>query len=151
MDRKLFKSILLIITYAVVLVMALARLDVVSGGLWRLLGLFKPLFIGFGIAFVLNRPCHFFCRLYGRGLGRTRASGWARPLAVVTSYLVLVIVISAIFSFVVPKLAQSIQIFVGSLSGYLNNLQTWTNELLAYLKLVKLLYNYCMQINLSKE
>lgn len=53
----------------------------------------------------------------------------------VTSYLVLVIVISAIFSFVVPKLAQSIQIFVGSLSGYLNNLQTWTNELLAYLKL----------------
>lgn len=59
MDRKLFKSILLIITYAVVLVMALARLDVVSGGLWRLLGLFKPLFIGFGIAFVLNRPCHF--------------------------------------------------------------------------------------------
>ncbi|MBS1385331.1 AI-2E family transporter [Flavonifractor sp. DFI.6.63] len=135
MDRKLFKSILLIITYAVVLVMALARLDVVSGGLWRLLGLFKPLFIGFGIAFVLNRPCHFFCRLYGRGLGRTRASGWARPLAVVTSYLVLVIVISAIFSFVVPKLAQSIQIFVGSLSGYLNNLQTWTNELLAYLKL----------------
>lgn len=63
MDRKLFKSILLIITYAVVLVMALARLDVVSGGLWRLLGLFKPLFIGFGIAFVLNRPCHFFCRL----------------------------------------------------------------------------------------
>ena len=32
MDRKLFKSILLIITYAVVLVMALARLDVVSGG-----------------------------------------------------------------------------------------------------------------------
>ena len=36
MDRKLFKSILLIITYAVVLVMALARLDVVSGGLWRL-------------------------------------------------------------------------------------------------------------------
>ena len=113
MDRKLFKSILLIITYAVVLVMALARLDVVSGGLWRLLGLFKPLFIGFGIAFVLNRPCHFFC----------------------TSYLVLVIVISAIFSFVVPKLAQSIQIFVGSLSGYLNNLQTWTNELLAYLKL----------------
>ena len=121
MDRKLFKSILLIITYAVVLVMALARLDVVSGGLWRLLGLFKPLFIGFGIAFVLNRPCHFFCRLYGRGLGRTRASGWARPLAVVTSYLVLVIVISAIFSFVVPKLAQSIQIFVGSLSGYLFN------------------------------
>ena len=63
MDKKLFKSILLIITYAVVLVMVLARLDVVSGGVRMLLDIFQPLIIGFALAFVLHRPCRFFQRL----------------------------------------------------------------------------------------
>ena len=42
MDKRLFKSILLIITYAVVLVIALARLDVVLGAVGYVLGLFRP-------------------------------------------------------------------------------------------------------------
>lgn len=41
MDKKLFRSILLIITYAVLLVMALARLDVIGGVLGTLLAVFK--------------------------------------------------------------------------------------------------------------
>ena len=38
---------------------------------------------------MLARPCHFFHRLYDRGLSTTSARGLVRPLAVVTSYLVL--------------------------------------------------------------
>ena len=106
MDKKLFKSILLLITYTVVLVMVLSRLGLIAGGVAWVLGLVKPLLIGFALAFVLNRPCHFFFRLYDRGLSRTRARGAARPLAVVTSYLVLILAIAAIFSFVVPKLVE---------------------------------------------
>ena len=102
MDKKLFKSILLLITYTVVLVMVLSRLGLIASGVAWVLGLVKPLLIGFALAFVLNRPCHFFFRLYDRGLSRTRARGAARPLAVVTSYLVLILAIAAIFSFVVP-------------------------------------------------
>ena len=85
MDKKLFKNILLLITYTVVLVMVLSRLGLIAGGVAWVLGLVKPLLIGFALAFVLNRPCHFFFRLYDRGLSRTRARGAARPLAVVTS------------------------------------------------------------------
>ena len=93
MDKKLFKSILLLITYTVVLVMVLSRLGLIAGGVAWVLGLVKPLLIGFALAFVLNRPCHFFFRLYDRGLSRTRARGAARPLAVVTSYLVLILAV----------------------------------------------------------
>ena len=63
MDKKLFKSILLLITYTVVLVMVLSRLGLIAGGVAWVLGLVKPLLIGFALAFVLNRPCHFFFRL----------------------------------------------------------------------------------------
>lgn len=135
MDKRLFKSILLIITYAVVLVMVLARLDVVGFALGRLLGLFRPLIIGFALAFILNRPCHFFFRLYNRGLGKTKAAGAARPLAVVTSYLALIAVITGVFSFVLPKLTESIQTFALNLSGYISNVQSWINQLADYLHL----------------
>ena len=135
MDKKLFRSILLIITYAVVLVMVLLRLDVIALALVWLLKLLRPLIIGFAIAFVLNRPCHFFHRLYDRALTRTPARQAARGLAVLTSYLVLVAVIVAIFSFVLPKLAESLQIFTSNLSGYIANIQSWINQLIAYLHL----------------
>ena len=117
MDKKLFKSILLLITYTVVLVMVLSRLGLIAGGVTWVLGLVKPLLIGFALAFVLNRPCHFFFRLYDRGLSRTRARGAARPLAVVTSYLVLILAIAAIFSFVVPKLFTAIAFDAGGVAS----------------------------------
>ena len=135
MDKKLFKSILLIITYAVVLVMVLARLDVLAGALGILLSVFKPLIIGFCLAFVLNRPCQFFFRLYSRGLDKISARGAARPLAVLTSYLALIIIVVAIFSFVLPKLVESIQTFIFNLNGYIANAQNSINHLLEYLNL----------------
>ena len=82
MDKKLFKSILLIITYAVLLVLFIIQFNEVRNLFWTVLGLFQPLFIGFAIAFVLNRPCQLFSRLYDRGLGRTKAKNLSRPLAV---------------------------------------------------------------------
>ena len=131
MDKKLFKSILLIITYAVVLVMVLARLDVVAFAAGTVLGVFKPLIIGFCLPFILNRPCQFFFRLYNRGLNKAVA----RPLAVLTAYLALIVIIAAIFSFVLPKLVESIQTFVMNLSGYIANAQNSINHLLGYLNL----------------
>ena len=115
--------------------MVLSRLGLIAGGVAWVLGLVKPLLIGFALAFVLNRPCHFFFRLYDRGLSRTRARGAARPLAVVTSYLVLILAIAAIFSFVVPKLVESIQTFALNLGGYLANVQGWYNDIIAYFHL----------------
>ena len=135
MDKKLFRSILLIITYAVLLVIVLARLDVIGGALGTLLAVFKPLIIGFCLAFILNRPCQFFFRLYSKGLDKTPARGAARPLAVLTAYLALILLIVALFSFVLPKLVESIQTFVLNLSGYLTNLQSGYNQLIDQLNL----------------
>lgn len=135
MDKKLFRSILWIITYAVVLVLVIVKFDDLRGLFGTVLGLFQPLFIGFAIAFVLNRPCHAFCRLYSRGLDRTRAKGLARPLAVATSYLLLIVLIGAFFSIVLPKLVESIQLLLGSMNGYMQNVQGWLNALLSTLHL----------------
>lgn len=128
MDKKLFKSILWIITYAVLLALFIIQFDEVRGLFWTVIGLFQPLFIGFAIAFVLNRPCQLFSQLYDRGLGRTKAKNLSRPLAVATSYLLMFVLIIAFFSLVLPKLVESIQIFLNSINGYMLNIQEWLNK-----------------------
>lgn len=128
MDKKLFRSLLLLITYAALIVLVLTKFDDLLGLLGRMAGIFKPVFLGFAIAFVLNRPCRFFERAYHRGLDRAGAGRLSGPLAVVTSYLLLIFVIAAVFSFVLPKVVESLSLLLGSLGGYTENLQHWVND-----------------------
>ena len=134
MPKKWMQSVLMIVTYTVLLVLALVKFDWILALLGQVLSSCKPLFMGFAIAFVLNRPCAFFCRNYERNLG-PRWKKLGRPLAVFTSYLVLILAIAAIFSFVVPKLVESIQTFALNLGGYLANVQGWYNDIIAYFHL----------------
>ncbi len=128
MDKKLLKSILLIITYAVALVLLVTHFDSLLGLLGTLLVLFRPLFIGFAIAFVLNRPCQLFQRLYSRALGKGKAKALSGPLAVGSAYLGLFLLVIAFISVVLPRLVESIQLFLGSINGYLANTQKWLDS-----------------------
>ena len=132
MPKQWMRSVLLIITYTVLLVLGLMRSDWIFGLLGQILSGCRPLFIGFAIAFILNRPCAFFCRHYERNLGK-RWKKLGRPLAVLTSYLALIAVIVALFSFVLPQVVESIRMLAGSLGGYIANLQTLLNQAADYL------------------
>jgi len=122
MDKKLFKSLILLITYAVALVALIVKLDVVLGILGALLTAFLPLLLGFVLAFILHRPCNFFARFYEGLPGR--GSKAARGLAVVTVYALLVALLVVLMSLVIPELVRSIQAFIGNLSEYAGNLQS---------------------------
>ena len=64
MDKKLLRSILLIITYTVLLVLVVIKFDELMRLFSYLVGLLKPVYIGFALAFILNRPCQALYRLY---------------------------------------------------------------------------------------
>ena len=131
MSKKMMHSIMMIITYAVLLILVLLKIDLLWGLAEKLIGVMKPLFIGFAIAFVLNRPCSSLCSFYSRHFGK-KYSRWNRPLAVASSYVLVLVVLFALFSFVLPQVADSIRLFVNGLGGYISNLQGWVNELVAY-------------------
>ena len=101
MDKKLFRGLLLLITYSVVLVAVIVKLDAVMGWLGGVAGAFQPLIIGGVIAFILDRPCNFFARLYERALP-AKAGAVARPLAAATAYLIVAVAISLLVALVVP-------------------------------------------------
>ena len=122
MDKRLFKQLILLITFAVVLVAFIVKLDAVGAWVGGVLPAFEPLFIGFAIAFVLNRPCNFFARLYAQRLSE-RGRRAARPLAVATSYVLLIAFLAVLVALVVPELIKSLERFVSNLSTYGSNFQ----------------------------
>lgn len=136
-DKKFFKSLILLITYAVVLVAFIVKLDAVGGWLSSVISAFKPLLIGFAVAFVLNRPCNFFAGLYGKKLPEKAAKA-ARPLAVVTCYLVVILLLAGVVALVVPELVKSIQTFAGNLSTYAGNFQALYDSIVEKLDLQSL-------------
>ena len=137
MDKKFFKSLILLITYAVVLVAFIVKIDAVGGWLSSVISAFKPLLIGFAVAFVLNRPCNFFAGLYGKKLPEKAAKA-ARPLAVVTCYLIVVLLLAGVVALVVPELVKSIQTFAGNLSTYAGNFQALYDSIVEKLDLQSL-------------
>lgn len=137
MDKKLFRSLILLITYAVLLVMVIVNRHELAGGVGRVLGALQPFIIGFAIAFILNRPCNFFSRHYANALPQ-RAARAARPLAVLTSYVILLGLIAALISLVIPELVKSIQTFIEGLNAYSANLQAAYDWVVAKLDLESL-------------
>lgn len=122
MDKKLFRSLILLITYTVLLIMLIVNRHDVGAVLKTVLGTLRPFIIGFAIAFILNRPCNFFARQYAKALPE-RGQKAARPLAVLTSYVLLLGLLAALISLVIPQLILSVQTFVSSLNVYSANLQ----------------------------
>lgn len=122
MDKNLFRRLILLITYAVVLVAVIVKLDAVTGWLGAVAVAFQPLVIGGVIAFVLNRPCNFFAKKYEKILPE-KGKKAARPLAVASSYLVVILLICILVSMVVPELIHSIETFIGNISTYAANFQ----------------------------
>lgn len=140
LEKKMFRSLLLLITYTVLLILAIVRFDELRFWLLDVVRIFRPLIIGFAIAFILNRPCQFFLRLYRNGLPEKAG----RPLAVLSAYVVLIAVISALFSFVLPQVLGSIELFISNLNGYVGHLQVWVNELISRLDM-----EYLQSLDLS--
>lgn len=134
MEKITMKKLILLITYAVVLVAVIVKIDAVGSWLGGVLKAFEPLYIGFAIAFVLNRPCKFFSNLYAGGL-EGKSKKLARPLAIVTAYVLLFAIVSALLALVIPELVQSIETFVGNLTTYTSNLQSLYDRVVAFLNM----------------
>ncbi len=138
MEKKLFRSLILLITYAVVLVAVIVKLDAVGGWLGGVLAAFQPLIAGLVIAFILDRPCNFFARQYAKLLPGRAGRAAPRPLAVVTAYLAVILFIAVLVALVVPELTHSIEMFIGNIGTYAANFQDLYDWVVAKLDLEQL-------------
>ena len=114
---------MLLITFTVALVLLLTKVDVLLNGLGVALGLLKPFFIGFAIAFVLNIPYTVILD----GLNRMDAKGKLKkvknPIAIIGAYVLCIGIIVGIFAIIIPELGRSINSLISNSEEYMDNIQ----------------------------
>lgn len=134
MDRKSFHNLMVLISYAALLILIILRLDWVIALIRQILSVLKPLLLGFAIAFVLARPCTFFEKVYSCLLPEKRSKA-ASGLAVLSSYISLLVVVALIITFILPQLYDSIMAMIDRIYANLPAMQEALNEVIRRLSL----------------
>ena len=135
MDKKVMKNIFLLITYFILLLVAVVKIDFLIGIIIKSIQIMWPIFIGVTIAFILNRPYNFFFKKYSELFKKNKPTKIIRPLALTTVYILFIGIITGIVTFIIPQLSDSIQILYINMSDYGRNLETFALNIADYLKL----------------
>ncbi len=122
MGKGEFKKVLLAITYAAMLFAVIFRLEDVSSVIGAVSSVIQPIVIGFCIAFVLSRPAEVFENGLSR-LFKNKRPKLAKGFSVVAVYLLLLLIVAALFGILIPSFVDSVGLFVGNLEGYASNLE----------------------------
>lgn len=131
MDKKLFRSYLLLITFAVLLVLVITKIDLLAEGAAVFLRLLKPFFIGFAIAFVLNIPYEAIRRALSRYSRGPRWQKLRKPLAIVGAYVLSFGIFGGVIAIVIPEVVRSVNTLMNNSDTYMSNFQaalTWLGQ-----------------------
>ena len=121
MDTKLFRSYMLLIVFAVALILAVSKIDVLAQGAGVLMGLMKPFFIGLAIAFVLNIPYMAIWNSLERY--NKKFPKLNRLFAIAGAYLLCFGIIGGVIAIVIPELGRSINLLISNSDTYRQNFQ----------------------------
>lgn len=128
MDKNKVKSIRGLILFAAVVILGI----IYSKEVWNVIALFfvflKPFIIGGAIAFVINILMNrieksFFSKAKGKFI-----SGVKRPISIVTSLLLVVLVVALVFVIVVPQLGRTIKEIGMQIPVFLNDVYVWLEK-----------------------
>ena len=125
MSRITMKQVLVIITYTIALVWMILHIEQVLGAIGVVIGLLKPFLYGIIMAYLFNLPLKYFLRKLPESLGKAR-----RIVAAICALLVIIVVITFLFSIVVPQVIESVSTLANALPGYLDDLQKTIQQLI---------------------
>lgn len=138
MDMELSKTtmrrIMLLITFTVLLLVGVQRLEAVLDVLGFLWGIVAPLFAGAALAFVLNVPMSALeRRLFPRaGEKRGKKKGvspaLARAASLLLTFLLLALIVLLLVLVVVPQLVESVSSLGGYVAAAAGRFVTWAEE-----------------------
>lgn len=131
-----YKPFYLLITYAVVLIFLILSLADILGFIQGILNLFYPLFIGLGIAFVLNIPLRKIENLLNRYGNKSKfITKHQRSISIWLTVIFTIAFLILIFSIITPQLIQSINMLINNSANYLNVIIDNLNYLIDFLNL----------------
>lgn len=108
------KNVIFIITYTILLVLCVMRLDVVGDIVAKLFSLFTPFIIAFAMAFIFHIPMRFFIKRLPSEITKGR-----KRISVVLSLVCIFVVLMFIVNMVAPTFGSSIQLLIKEFPIYM--------------------------------
>lgn len=127
LDKKNFKRLLAVVCTGIILYWLLNEPQLASG-VWSFgIRTLSPFIVGAVIAFILNVPMRFF----ERHLKFIQKTGLRRSVALLLTLVCAALVITAVFSLLIPQLAKTIASLYPAISAFLKEVEAWVNRTLA--------------------
>lgn len=127
LDKKNFKRLLAVVCTGIILYWLLNEPQLASG-VWSFgIRTLSPFIAGAVIAFILNVPMRFF----ERHLKFIQKTGLRRSVALLLTLVCGALVITAVFSLLIPQLAKTIASLYPAISAFLKEVEAWVNRTLA--------------------
>ena len=127
LDKKNFKRLLAVVCAGIILYWLLNEPQLASGVWSFAIRTLSPFIVGAVIAFILNVPMRFF----ERHLKFVQKAGLRRSIALLLTLVCGALVITAVFSLLIPQLAKTIASLYPAISAFLKEVETWVNRTLA--------------------
>lgn len=137
--RELSAWVIGTVTVCVLIFLAVQNIDFVAAAVKRLIQLVFPLICGFAFALILNVPMRFFedkLRSVCKKPGHYR---FCRPIAFVTSVLLIFGIIAGVVWLVIPELVNAFGIIIDGIVGFVVTLSNMSPEQFEQLPFGKLL------------
>ena len=126
LDRENMKKLMFLITFTIILLVGVQRLDVVLGTLDVLWTIFFPFVLEAAIAFLLNVPMSFMeKRLFGEEKKEKWKRKLARPLSLLLTIVLVMAVIALVIFVVVPELSSTVSSLAAQIEAALPKAQSW--------------------------
>lgn len=131
MGSKL-KGYMFLITYAILLYLAVSNIKAVLAFLGTILVVLSPFILGIVFAYVLNILMNLFEKKLFRKMKTSKkpiVRKLLRPLSILTTFTVVFTFFTVIALFMVPQLAESITTLTSNMNTYLSSLNKFANDL----------------------
>ena len=133
MDKKIFKSIFLLITYTILLTIVV-KFDEIYKWFALFFSYFKPFIWGFVLAFILNKPIKFL-NLKFLKIFKFKKQNISLFLSIFITYLLFIGLIVSLMAFIIPQLSDSISLLINNINSYSANIEKIVNNVIRYLNL----------------
>jgi len=130
-------SIFLVICLSILFFFFIYRIDNIVGTILAFLKIFMPILYGIIIAYILNPIIKIlenkiFNKLLEKiNVEKESIQKQSRIYSIIFASLIFFLILYFITSFIIPEIITSIQILIGNIPNYINNIGTWLRNSLA--------------------
>lgn len=121
-----------VLKYGILAIVVLALLiypHAIFGAIGNFVSVLNPLILGAAMAYCVN----ILCRLLERYMWPNATAKWAvglrRPLAILVSILLILLIVSGVLRLVIPQFVNALNGFFKAMPGTINDVNHWLNSL----------------------